>query len=91
MELIGDLNVEMESDLQYEQFSKNIKQALAAQEEFDHLKELEKKQNQRIKELTEKIKKACDDFAQEAEEKEQQIQELRKKVNETDVEAQLHI
>jgi len=63
----------MQNDLQYETFSKNIKQALQAQQEFKNLKDLEKKQNQRIKELTEKYKKACDDFAHENEEKELSI------------------
>jgi hypothetical protein len=41
--------------------------------------------------LTEKLKKAYDDFALESNVLESDIAEARKKVNETEIEAQLHI
>ena len=91
IETVQNAIQDMRHDLKFEKFEKKIREDLEQQSKFKELKEKERKQNNDIKLLTEKLKKACDDFAQESNVLEQDIADARKKVNETEIETQLHL
>lgn len=91
LETIDNLINEQRSDLKFESFEKKIREDLLNQSKFKELKDKEREQNNTLKTLTEKLKKACDEFAVESNVLEGDIAEARKKLNETEIEAQLHI
>lgn len=63
IETVQNAIQDMRHDLKFEKFEKKIREDLEQQSKFKELKEKERKQNNDIKLLTEKLKKACDDFA----------------------------
>lgn len=64
---------------------------MSKQSEFEVLRKQEKDLNQKIKKLTEDERKAKDEAAKQQHEDNLEIQEKKKLVNETDIEAKLHI
>lgn len=79
------------TQLSYGRFSNNIALELSKQSEFEVLRKQEKDLNQKIKKLTEDERKAKDEAAKQQHEDNLEIQEKKKLVNETDIEAKLHI
>ena len=64
---------------------------MSKQSEFEVLRKQEKDLNHKIKKLTEDERKAKDEAAKQQHEDNLEIQEKKKLVNETDIEAKLHI
>lgn len=79
------------TQLSYSSFANNIAVELSKQSEFEVLRKQEKDLNQKIKKLTEDERKAKDETAKQQHEDNLEIQEKKKLVNETDIEAKLHI
>ncbi len=79
------------TQLSYSKFANNIAVELSKQSEFEVLRKQEKDLNQKIKKLTEDERKAKDEAAKQQHEDNLEIQEKKKLVNETDIEAKLHI
>lgn len=77
--------------MKFESFANNIAKELANQSEFDRLRAEEKELNQRIKKVTDDERKAKDETAKQQHEDNLEISEKKKLVNETEVEAKLHI
>ena len=77
--------------LKFEKFQDEIAKEMLKQSEFERLKNDEKEFNQKIKKITEDERKAKDDAAKQQFEDNLEILELKKKVNETEVESKLHI
>lgn len=78
-------------DLQFTRFKNEIKTGLEAQGEFDRLRNQEKDLNLEIKKLNDDFKFAQDEYAKEALENNKEILTLKKQVNETKTEAELHV
>ena len=78
-------------DLKYELFASDIAKELFKQQEFEHLRAEEKELNIKIKQVTEAERKAKDETAKQQFEDNNEILEKKKTVNETEVEAKLHI
>lgn len=78
-------------DLKFESFANNIAKELSNQSEFDRLRAEEKDLNLKIKLITDNEKKARDETAKQQHEDNLEISEKKKLVNETEVEAKLHI
>ena len=78
-------------ELSYAEFASNIAENLNKQSEYSVLISQEKDLNQKIKKLTEDERRAKDETAKQQHEDNLEIQEMKKKVNETDIEAKLHI
>lgn len=78
-------------DLSYSHFNDNIKGEIEKQNKFEKLREEEKQLNMQIKKVTEDMRKAQDEHAAENDERDQEIKDLKKRLNETEVEAALHI
>lgn len=77
--------------LKFEQFSSEIAKELLKQKEYEHLRAEEKELNIKIKQVTEAERKAKDEAAKLQAEDNNEILEKKKTVNETEVEAKLHI
>lgn len=78
-------------DLKFENFATNIAKELSNQSEFDRLRAEEKDLNLKIKKITDDERKAKDETAKQQHEDNLEISEKKKLVNETEVEAKLHI
>jgi hypothetical protein len=92
-DLVEFLNTLMDEtrELQYTKFKNDIKAGLEAQQEFDRLRNQEKDLNLEIKKLNDDFKFAQDEYAKEALENNKEILTLKKQVNETKTEADLHV
>ncbi len=77
--------------MKYENFASNIAKELLSQQEFELLRAQEKELNFKIKKVTEDERKARDEDAKLRHEDNLEIAEKKKTVNETEVEAKLHI
>ena len=82
---------ELQIELKFENFARRIEEDLAKQSEFERLREEEKQLNFKIKQVTENERKAKDETAKQQHEDNLEIAEKKKTVNETEVEAKLHI
>lgn len=78
-------------ELKYETFSNDIAKELMKQQEFERLRQEEKELNIKIKAITENERKATDENRKQQHEDDSEILEKKKTVNETEVEAKLHI
>jgi hypothetical protein len=78
-------------ELKYETFANDIAKELLKQQEFDRLRAEEKDLNLRIKKVTDDERKAKEEAAKQQHEDNLDISEKKKTVNETEVEAKLHI
>lgn len=78
-------------ELKYETFANDIAKELLKQQEFELLRAEEKELNYKIKKVTEDERRAKDETAKQQHEDNLEISEKKKTVNETEVEAKLHI
>ena len=77
--------------LKYSDFTSNVNKEIEESNKFDELKKQEKDLTQKIKKVTDDKRKAENEYVRETDENNQEITDLKKKVNEADVEAKLHI
>ena len=77
-------------DLSYANFYQKIEKELASQNEFDELREREKKCNKDTKRVIDEHRKAQEEAIRDECEMNIEIQEAKKKLNETKTEAELH-
>ena len=77
--------------LKYSDFTTNVNKEIEESNKFDELKKQEKDLTQKIKKVTDDKRKAENEYVRETDENNQEITDLKKKVNEADVEAKLHI
>ncbi len=82
---------EMENDLSFAVFTKNIDNQIADSHRYEMLKEEERKLTQEIQETTAKQKKLQNDVAREFDENDKEKKELKRQKNEAQVEKELHI
>jgi uncharacterized membrane protein YhiD involved in acid resistance len=79
------------AELKFEQFANDIAKELLKQSEFERLRAEEKDLNFKIKKITEDERKAREETNKQTKEDNLEISEKKKNVNETEVEAKLHI
>lgn len=81
---------EMEKDLTFANFTRMIKEEMAEADRYEQLKDKERKLNAEILEVSVTYKKLRNEFAKENDENQQEIIDLKQRVNETLVEKELH-
>ena len=77
--------------LSFNNFNNLINKEIEDSNQFEELKRQEKDLTSKIKKVTEEYRKAQNEYVRETDENNQEIADLKKKVNEADVEAKLHI
>ena len=82
---------EMMNELTFAAFTRTIDEEMAKSHLYEKLKEQERDLTQEIQETTVKYKKLQNDFSRETEENTNEMTELKKQKNETQVEKELHI
>ena len=82
---------EMEHDLTFNNFNRNINEQIEDQQKYDKQKQEERQLTQDIQVTSAKYKKMQNDFAKEQEENNKEMAELKRQKNETQVEKDLHI
>lgn len=80
----------MEKDLTFANFTRMIKEEMAEADRYEQLKDKERKLNAEILEVSVTYKKLRNEFAKENDENQQEIIDLKQRVNETLVEKELH-
>jgi multidrug resistance efflux pump len=81
----------MAENQSFSEFKSIVDKAIVKYEEFDNLRDEEQKLNAEIKKISEDLKKKQDNFAKEAQESSDDIQKLKKQVNECKTESELQI
>lgn len=89
--LINSCCEEQLHELKFEKFEREIKDKLQDQQRYHELKQIEREKTQSIQKLTARLKEEMDKYATETSALENDISERRKIVNETEIEAQLHL
>ena len=90
-ETIVTLKEELGVKGQYYDFTTNINKEIEESNQFEELKKQEKELNTKIKKVSDDYRKAQNEYVRETDENNQEIADLKKKVNEADVESKLHI
>ena len=85
------LKEDLARDLSFNSFSNTITKEIDESNQFEELKRQEKELTARIKKVTDDYKKAQTEYVRETDDNNTEIADLKKKVNEADVEAKLHI
>ena len=75
----------------YNTYTNTINREIEESNKYEELKKQEKHLTSQIKKVTEEKRKAENEYVRETDENNQEIADLKKKVNEADVEAKLHI
>ena len=88
---IGSLKEELMGSLSYNNYTSLVNKEIDESNQFEELKRQEKDLTNKIKKVTEEYRKAQNEYVRETDENNQEISDLKKKVNEADVEAKLHI
>lgn len=78
-------------DLSFNNFTNTINKEIDESNQFEELKRQEKDLTYKIKKVTDEYRRAQNEYVRETDENNTEIAELKKKVNEADVEAKLHI
>jgi 4-alpha-glucanotransferase len=84
-----DVNYVMHNEQNFNVFRQNIKEQLDHQQEFEQLKETEKKLNIEIKQINDDLNHKQDDFASEAQDTQEEILSKKKACNEAKTEREL--
>ena len=82
---------DLAKDLHFQNFQNTINKEIEESNQFDELKKQEKDLTAKIKKVTDDYRKAQNEYVLETDDNNAEIAELKRKVNETDVEAKLHI
>lgn len=90
-ETVNLLKEDLARDLSFNSFSNTINKEIDESNQFEELKRQEKELTARIKKVTDDYKKAQTEYVRETDDNNTEIADLKKKVNEADVEAKLHI
>ena len=90
-ETLLTLKEELMGKGQYYDFTTNINREIEESNQFEELKRQEKELNTKIKKISDDYRKAQNEYVRETDENNQEIADLKKKVNEADVESKLHI
>ena len=85
------LQDELNKELKFESFALDLVKELNKQQEYDMLRKKEKELNLKLKKLQVDHSKATEEDKKQKDEDLQEIKEKKKTVNETEVEAKLHI
>ena len=91
VETICTLKEDLAKDLHFQNFQNTINKEIEESNQFDELKKQEKDLTAKIKKVTDDYRKAQNEYVLETDDNYAEIAELKRKVNETDVEAKLHI
>ena len=81
----------MAENQSFSEFKGKVERGVIQNDEYDRLRDEEQKLNNEIKKISEDLKRKQDDFAKEAQESGEDIQRLRKNVNECKTESALQI
>ena len=90
-ETVVTLKEDLMKDLSFNNFTNLINKEIEESNQFEELKRQEKDLTSKIKKVTDEYRKAQNEYVRETDENNTEIAELKKKVNEADVEAKLHI
>ena len=90
-EVIESLKDELMKENFYNTYTNTINREIEESNKYEELKKQEKHLTSQIKKVTEEKRKAENEYVRETDENNQEIADLKKKVNEADVEAKLHI
>lgn len=90
-ETVNLLKEDLMRDLSYNAYAITINKEIEDSNQFEELKRQEKELTSKIKQVTDDIKKGQTEHARELDDNNTEIADLKKKVNEADVEAKLHI
>lgn len=86
-----ELGEELQKDLKFETFASNLVKELEKQQLYDNLRKLEKDLNLKIKKIEADERQKKDEAAKQTHEDNLDIAEKKRTVNETEVEAKLHL
>lgn len=88
---MADVIQEMERDLTFINFVRNIDEQIEESRNYEKLKEEERSLTHEIQDTSAKYKRLQNEFAREQEENNKEMSELKKQKNESQVEKDLHI
>lgn len=88
---VGSVGEEMEVELTFSNFTKNIEAQIAESHRYEMLKKQEKTLTTDIDETTKNYKKMQNEFTREQDENTKEMTELKRQKNEAQVEKDLHI
>lgn len=90
-ETLIQLKEDLSKDLHFNNFTNLINKEIDESNQFEELKKQEKELTSKIKFVTETYRKAQNEYVRETDENNQEITDQKKTLNQTDVEAKLHV
>lgn len=88
---VGGVSEEMEAELVFTTFERNIRDQIEESHKYERLKEEEKKLTTDIEKTTRDYKNMQNEFTREQDENSKEMTELKRQKNEAQVEKDLHI